>query len=232
MSGSGHCSDLPDSLLNPKTNVLAYYDGQVSNPAYACKMAKLNGHLGTEFGPEITFGLDMEQAYPNDNIALIKWAYGSTDLANDWNPAQTGNCYEKFKNTVISQMAALSQNYQPVIVGMLWMQGEADAYNSQAEADAYEQNLRNFISSVKTDFSRPDLKFVIGRIDDSSAWTYSAPVRAAEVTVANDTANTTWINTDDITRWDLYHFDSTGLLTLGHRFATAMEGLIPGDPAS
>lgn len=227
MCGAGNIFNLPPDLLFPETEVLAYYDGQIAYPQYARMMKKLNGHLGIGFGPELTFGLDMENYFPSDKIALIKWAYGATSLYDDWNPSKTDNCYSKFKDTVISQIAELSKTYTPVIRGMLWMQGESDALNA-SQAEAYETNLRSFISTVKTEFSCPDLKFVIGRISDSTAWTYRDTVRKAQAKIADETANTKMIDTDDLSRWDLFHYDNDGLYTLGHRYAVAMNELITG----
>lgn len=231
MCGVGKTSDLPDNIRYPQTNVLAYSAGQVSYPQYTDRMAKLNGYLGADFGPELMFGLDMEKAYKDDNIALIKVAYGATSLAVDWNPTTPGFAYKKFRTVVKEQMESLKVDYEPVIDGMLWMQGEADA-GSIEQANAYEQNLRNFIKNVKTDFNCPNLKLVIGRISNSSAWVYRATVRPAQEKVANELKNTSWINTDDLPMVDMYHYNSDGQLTLGSRFATAMQKLIASEPSS
>ena len=52
---------------------------------------------------------------------------------------------------------------------MIWMQGESDANNS-AYAAAYEANLTNLITAVRSDFSTPDMPFVVGRITDLSIY--------------------------------------------------------------
>ena len=225
MVGQGIHNELPSNLLNVNTNVRAYAGGQLGHPEYAEKWLKLNDQLGAiDFGPEFTFGLDMEKANPNKNIALIKWSVGGTDLANDWNPSKTGGLYENFRSAVTTQMQVLSQDYDPAIMGMLWMQGEGDTLSLET-ANAYEQNLSNFISTVKSDLHCPDLKMVLGRISDSGAWPYRAQVRMAQQNIADADPNISMVNTDDLTR-DLYHYDTAGLITLGSRFATAMLELL------
>ena len=225
MTGLGSTKDLTTEQINPKTNVLAYADGQYYDPKYACIMARLSAHLGTQFGPELTFGLEMEKAYPKANIALIKWSYGATGLADNWNPDGTGDCYEKFKQTVLTQMEALKEKYDPVIIGMIWMQGENDAsYPDQAKE--YEKNLRHFFERVKIDLNCPGIKIVIGRISDSEAWPYRNIVRPAQQKIAEEMPNTAWIDTDDLTRRDRFHYDTQGQLILGERFSKAMIELL------
>jgi len=68
-------------------------------------------------------------------------------------------------NTVNSALANLVTNginYE--ISGMLWMQGESDAYEGQAAS--YETNLVNFISHMRAEFSTPEMPFIIARVLD------------------------------------------------------------------
>ncbi len=225
MVGFGLHSELPNNLLNLNTNVLAYAGGELGIPSNGGKWTKLHDQLGKNFGPEFLFGLDMEKTYPNNKFALIKWSVGATNLANDWNPTKTNGLYQHFRNAVITQMSVLSEDYDPVIVGMLWMQGESDAQLA-GSADAYEQNLRNFLSRVKNDLNCAELKIVLGRISSSTAWTFRNKVRSAQEKIADEDENIALIDTDDLPRWDLYHYNTEGQITLGSRFATAMTGLI------
>ena len=52
------------------------------------------------FGPELTFGYQLHHViFPNDDIYLVKYANGATNLANYWNP-NGGSCYRDLKATV------------------------------------------------------------------------------------------------------------------------------------
>ena len=110
----------------------------------------------------------------------------------------------------------------PEIAGMIWMQGESDAANATYGA-AYATNLTNLISTVRTDFSTPDMPFVVGRITDLSIYPgfpAVAAVRTAQETVPGTMSNVSWINTDDIPQGSAAaHYSATGQLILGTRFA-------------
>ncbi|MHB1484833.1 MAG: sialate O-acetylesterase [Saccharofermentanales bacterium] len=237
MAGVGQVSDLPGELTDPENYVFSFVDGMV-DPSIHCQWSILKQGLGvdsTKFGPELTFGLDLETARPDDRIALIKWSWGGTNLASDWNPS-AGWCYNGggpyseypgFKATVLQQIADLKNYWSEVeIAGMIWMQGESDSLD-YTMANNYQTNLTNFIQAVRQDFGVPNMPFVIGRISDATQWTYRSTVRAAQANVADMVPNTSIINTDDLGRWqnDPYHYDSSGQITLGSRFAAAMESL-------
>jgi len=105
---------------------------------------------------------------------------------------------------------------------MIWMQGEDDS-TVPAHAQAYQENLKNFIAKVRADFHAPDMKFVLGRITTMSKL-WSTPeiiqkVRTAQENVSKIDANASWIDTDDL-QWGYYgHYGTKGQIDLGIRFA-------------
>jgi len=185
------------------------------------------GHQPGEFGPEVSFGYRLHELFPNDEIYLVKEGVSGTNLAGDWNP-HTGGIYNIFKNRVNAAVANLTAaGKSPVISGMIWMQGESDTRTHNSAA-AYSDNLTDLITSVRSDFSTPDMPFVVGRITDYYEWGTTADntlVRNAQMTVPGLVGNASWIDTDDL-QWAYGgHYGTQGQIDLGIRFADAIVAI-------
>jgi hypothetical protein len=178
------------------------------------------GYKSDQFGPELSFGYKLHQAFPDDDIYLVKFAISGTTLAADWNPDGTGTCYNRFKSRVDAAIADLTAaGKSPTVAGMIWMQGESDAKNHDY-ALAYGTNLTNFIADVREDFDTPDMRFVLGR-----STTYygtaedSALVRYAQEAIPLEVSNTACFATDDLQQAYGGHYGTQGQIDLGIRFA-------------
>ena len=201
----------------------------INNPSVGTKWVALQNGFGwepVEFGPEVSFGYKLHSLLPNDEIYLVKLGVNGSDLANSWNPNGTGGNYNLFKSRVNAALANLTAaGKSPTVAGMVWMQGEGDA-QSPAMYSAYETNLTNLITHVRTDFHAPDMRFAIGRIttyyDSKPTPGGNAIVRRAQVNVANHVANCACINTDDLEWAYDGHYGTQGQIDLGIRFANAM----------
>lgn len=218
-------SGLPASVSSPFTSVDVYCGGDV-DPAKAGAWLALAGGFGytghTAFGPELTFGIDIESYYRGTNWAIIKHGVGGTALATDWDPT-TGATYAAFVATVAAGLAAIGEEYE--VAGMLWMQGESDGM-TLAYANAYATNLAAFIAAVRALVSRPRLPFAIAKINTYTDWPYAATVRAAQDAVAAADPLVTAFEAADLTQIAPGgHFDTDGMVTLGQRFAVALGGL-------
>jgi hypothetical protein len=223
MSGVGQSAELVGPLakyLDVQPNVNYWTGDQWLPPVPSV--------LGSTFGPELGFGYQMHQLYPNDSIYLIKWAWGGTNLYSDWSPANGGGwCYNNFKNTAMAALQSLdTAHLSPSIAGMIWMQGEADAYDNTM-ATTYQTNLVNFIGQTRSEFGAygaQDMQFVIGRIiKDWPTAEGNVLVRAAQETVPSvaGVGPASWINTDDLQQstWLPPHYGTQGQIDLGLRFA-------------
>jgi hypothetical protein len=183
------------------------------------------GNRDDEFGPEVSFGFMLHKYFPNDEIYLVKSSTGGTDLAEQWNPnpEKMGPQYKLFKSRVDAALANLNAaGKKPVIVGMIWMQGENDSTVPDF-AKAYKDNLRNLIRTVRADFKASEMKFVVGRISRMSKL-WATPenldlVRTVQQEVAESDGNAGWFDTDDL-QWATYgHYGTQGQIDLGLRFA-------------
>lgn len=187
------------------------------------------GNRVDQFGPELSFGHRLHELYPNDEIYLIKYAIGGTNLAANWNPSADamGPRYKRFQERVNAALENLKKaGKKPTIVGMIWMQGEDDSTHPDY-APAYEKNLKNLIAKVRSDFHAPEMKFVAGRITTMGKL-WSTPermelVRKAQENIAKHSANASWIDTDDL-KWGYYgHYGTQGQIDLGNRFANEFK---------
>jgi len=181
----------------------------------------------TEFGPEVSFGYRLHQLQPSDNIYLVKLGLSNADLAVDWRTDGTGAVYNVFKARVDAALDNLNKAHlDPKIAGMIWMQGESDALNAEYAAN-YQANLQTFIGKVRTDFSAPDMPFVIGRIlafYDTTPAGGNALVRTAQETIPTlpDIKHVTYIDTDDLELAYGGHYGTDGQIKLGERFANKL----------
>ena len=230
-------------LLAGQSNMSGYTTGLPTTPPYDAPQPDVRfwnydnngwidlqpglGHTPNDIGPEVGFGYTLNNLLPGDDIYLVKHSALSTSLAVKWNSNGTGAEYNTFKTRVNTAMANLTGGeLSPTIAGMIWMQGESDAYNADYGA-AYEANLTNLINTVRGDFATPDMPFVVGRILDLSEYGFPAAleVRTAQETVPGVVGNASWIKTDKIAQAPSApgHYSAAGQIVLGTRFANELN---------
>lgn len=178
---------------------------------------------GSKFGPELSFGHSMSQAFPECDIRLVKYAASGTALYNDWAPT-SGEQYLAFMDTVRAALGALrSNNVDFEIAGMLWLQGESDAQEKQGAE--YQKNLIAFIEHMRTEFETPEMRFIIARVRDFYGKGEQAEmVRDAQEYVADHDENIEWFDTDDCgSLVKGGHYESNGLIQIGKRFAEKLK---------
>ncbi len=130
-------------------------------------------------GPELQFGHVMGDA-TDEQILLIKTAWGGKSLAVDFRPPSSGWTngapvaagdqgfyYQEMLNyvdDVLTNLPTYFPEYNAsngyVLAGFGWHQGWNDRVN-QTHNDEYEVNMANFINDVRAELGVPGLPFVI-----------------------------------------------------------------------
>ncbi len=229
MVGQGLNSELPPPYNTAQDDVKFWNNGWVP-------LSYGFGNTIDNFGPEVSFGRSIKEAMPEDSIYLIKYGSNGKALYNDFKP-YTGKNYIEMMDTFKAALTNLNDaGIEYEISGMLWMQGESDAYESQASA--YEVNLVNFIEVMRREFNAPDMPFIIARVLDHFGGieppkigeqtdpTQASIVRATQVRVAENTPFVSWFDTDDYEVADPEsnpgHYGTQGVLDMGKDFASAI----------
>jgi iduronate 2-sulfatase len=202
------------------------------------------------FGPELAFGQRMAALRPDARIAIIKYARGGSTLEagasgfGTWDPTYAGgnavNQYDHFLATVRHAMEPADIDGDGhvdrlVPAGIVWMQGEGDAYHSEATARKYEANLRRLMTLFRAALRVDDLPVVIGRIRDSREGTkdpimpHADIVREAQARFVAADRHAALVTSTDRYEFlpDGWHYKSAGVIDLGRQFADAMHGLGP-----
>lgn len=182
-----------------------------------------------EFGPELLLGDTIAQ-YRSGKSYQLKYAAGGTYLADDagsqdWNP-QTGERFDQLI-TYIQNMngnnTADGEFFK--LVAVVWHQGENDAIN-ETYANAYQTNLENFIDSLRTRLSDPDLPVIVGQTQggtfQSTIETAKRNITVTELDTSNNFSttsgtrtNTYFYETSDYQNFDGTHYDATWQLEHG-----------------
>jgi hypothetical protein len=201
--------------------------------------------LCDRFGVELTFAARLQELYPGKKIALIKYARGGSSVdslaAGDfgcWEPDYRGktgiNQYDHFLTTVRNAMSVTDINNDGTEdylfpCGIIWMQGESDAYDLKEAARRYYANLKRLMDLQRAAFRVDDLPVVLGMISDSGndedgrIWKYGSIVQAAEERFAVEDGHAALVrSTLEYGYSDPYHYNSQGYIDLGEKFADAV----------
>lgn len=259
MDGYGYVSELPKALTGTQDVMIFHGNGVFDNQdnGGVGKWGKLKpGHgtgfksdgrsntLSERFGAELTFAKTIQQQYPNRKIAIIKYAVGGTGLAlntgySNWYPNFTkGNGFNQydFALETINNAYAVSDingdgksdTLKPM--GIIWMQGEADAHASEASANAYFDNLTSLMNLFRAALRVDGLPVVIGKITDSEMgeediMPYIERVHLAQqLFVESDNCATYMSNSDSYTYGDdPWHYTSKSFIQMGKDFALSYK---------
>jgi hypothetical protein len=206
-TGQGYTKNLPPGF-KINTDVRLYHSGAPHlrgvEPADTWHALAPASESPDRFGVELTLGNRLAELRPGKKIAIIKHAHSGTNLHTQWNPgadandrAHWGPQFVTFVETVEAALKALrDRGDEPVIMGMVWHQGESDSgggRGARAGADAkagapaanapatpppapnttnaenYGKNLTHFIARVREQFHAPDMPFVYAMITRPAA---------------------------------------------------------------
>ena len=219
-------------------NVYINYFVSGTNESHAfVKCEARQGEYGGFFGPELGLAEKLNEMYPDETFFIIKYAWGGTNLCEQWlspSSGATGQIYNGFVQFVNASLEYLAlKNYDVKIEAMCWMQGESDSIDETSTA-SYANNLGNFIKDIRAEFSAyasdDGIAFVDAYIADSFFWKYYIRLNEAKQTVADSSSMNVVIDTisaglsvigEPIDEPDIAHYDSMSELKLGHLFAEA-----------
>lgn len=201
------------------------------------KTSTNQGEPGGYFGPEVGLAETLNELYPNELFFIIKYTWSASSIYLHWNsPSSDGKIGLKYKSFIayVKQNISYlkSKNYDVSIEGLLWMQGESDAYPIEV-ADSYKDKLSNFIKDIRKEFKNYADKDGIAFIDAYIAnnpmyWVYCDKINQAKKEVSSvsplnvviDTnANKLECDKEPIENPDIPHYDSLSELKLGQLFA-------------
>jgi len=263
MEGFGYVRDLPSDLAGSYKDAYIF-DGnrggdgepglglgkwEILKPGHGTGFSSdgKQNKLSDRFGPELTFVRRMQELFPGDKIALIKYARNGSGLDSlatgpfgCWEPEYKGksNQWDFFVKTVDQAMATrdIDGDGKPddlLPTGILWMQGEGDGSFSEEIAYEYYANLKNLMHQMRKVFKNDSLPVVIGKISDSGnsesgiVTRYGDVVRAMQEKYVNQDANAGIVRTTSRYGYsDPWHYDSAGYIDFGKKFAEEMAKLL------
>jgi len=213
---------------------------------------------GDWIGPELGFGNVIGDLY-DEQVLLIKAAWGGKSLAVDFRPPSSGGVGVGFYynevlakvNYVLNNLATEFPAYQGQgyeLVGLGWHQGWNDRVN-QTHNDEYESNMANYIRDIRHDLGVADLPFVIaetGMSGYSETHHRALSLMAAQAAVADPSkypefeGNVAFVGTKGFFResdvspsTQAYHWNSNAetYYLMGDAMGTAMTEMVP-EPAT
>ena len=222
----------PHVYLYEEGNFADYYTKRIIK-GITCNLGNTDFQMGIEYG----IGYILNRAFPKTTIGLIRYAFGGTTLYNHWKTDYVGvpegredygTCYYHFKKAIENGLAAYERSgYNPVIKGMVWMQGETDAVDKK-KADCYKENLEVLLKNFRDFLKIPDLKIIIGEIaTQAPSAPYSNQIRRIQRAVCDENADNIFLSTKGIKiGHDTYHFDGNEDFVLGKRFGKKIVDLL------
>jgi len=204
--------------------------------------------LSDRFGPELTFASHMKTLSPNRKIAIIKYSRGGTGLHveasgyGSWDPDyDKGNGLNQYDNALAAISLAMGQSDingdgrvdTLIPKGIVWMQGEADAYDSVVAAQSYETNLSQMMDLIRAALGEKNLPVAIGKIKDSGdtaetrVMKHSPDIQQAQLayTESDNCAELVTVTEDFSFLEDGWHYVSNDYVKLGRAFAEAIAAL-------
>lgn len=230
-------SDVPVSLQDSDAAIKIWNTHTQAWQTYAAGTNSDTWNSGAttpqKWGPEAGFSHASRDADATRNIWIVKIAVDSTELAanagEDWSPSNVGELFDDMDTEIAAAVAAMGVTPDEYV--LLWMQGESDGQNA-TYANNYAVNLDDFITQVRSDWGDASTKVILGRISPSSVNSVGGTVRACQVKVAREKADTQAIDTDGypLDAGDNQHYTAAGVQTMGEDMFDAYTGTYPVIP--
>jgi hypothetical protein len=164
-----------------------------------------------KMGPGYSFAREMAKNNTDKNIGLVVNAKGGTKIEL-WLPGT-----HFYKEAVRRTKEAMQYG---TLKGIVWHQGEANA----SKYMAYTPKIKELIDSLRVDFNRPDLPFVVGQLSKDKK--HRIPFNKMLLDLPGKIENVGVATSENTTTIDSTHFDARSQELLGERYATEMLKLI------
>jgi len=165
-------------------------------------------------GLGLPFAVEMARA-TGVPVGLVAAAHGGTSMAQ-WDPAKKGEGGNSLYGSMLRQVQLAGGR----VKGVLWYQGESDAFDEPSKA--FARTFADFIAAVRADLGRPDLPFYyvqIGRfVNDADPVNWNR-VQEAQRVLPDRIANTAVVAVIDLELDDAIHVGTRGLKRAGARLA-------------
>lgn len=187
----------------------------------------LCGRQGCLFGPEVGLALWSHlgtSASLQSPLHLIKFHAPGTALCPAASGTWEGSLGDEMRSAFASAIANLGGLANVEIVGMLWLQGEADIYSSCR--DSYGSHFRGFMERTWAQFGPfPVVVGMIGGVGDMWDPLGRAVVRSEQARLPMFDPRIRTIDGGDLPvhAFDRAHYNTQSLITLGIRFADCLE---------
>lgn len=263
MDGYGYNKDLPKVLQKDFKNVWIFHGNPVPDenptggqgawdvlkPGHGVHFSgyKNKNKLSKRFGVELSFAQTLQEKYPNEKIALIKYSRGGSSIDSlaagkfgSWEADYQGtnglNQYDHFLNTIKNAFETRDidgngKDDYLLPMGIIWMQGESDAKN-EAIANRYYANLKRLMDLIRASLRTDDVPVVIGKISDSGnnkkgkIWNCGELIQYAQEKYAKTDPHAAIVRSTKHYKYsDRWHYDSDGYIDLGKEFAKAIYEL-------
>jgi len=170
------------------------------------------------FGPEVSLA---HSAYAAgiQNIAVFKFAKGSTSLFSDWRPGDPSGLFATLSNEMTRALDELGKRNPLKAECFIWIQGESDAEN-QEKAAAYGRNLAVLLKLARRQLGK-NVRIVVG-MDEQHPWVRKNPVVIEhQMKLVAQDKNMRFVSMIGLPKADTSHLTSAGVTEHGKRIFDA-----------
>lgn len=226
MSGRGELNELPSFTRAGRVKIFSnawhWVAGSepVDSPVGQVDSVSLDSNAAAS--PSMAFGDALAGLTPDVEIGLVPCAKGGSSL-DDWSRNLS-------RSTLYGSMFARSQEAAKdgEIKGVILYQGENDA-DTLEHANTWASRCYELIADVRADLGIPNLPFIVtvlGPDPEDPLFPYHSLVQSQQQGMSG--LGIAVVSAADLTGkvGDPIHLDTGSLVTLGQRYATAMQGLL------
>lgn len=169
--------------------------------------------------PGMSFATSLASLRDDVQIGLVPCAKGGSRMT-DWGRSLS-------RSTLYGSMIARAQQAALTgsIKGLIFMQGKNGSADL-AEANAWGDNFEQFVSDVRGDLDIAALPIIVTVVNTTPGGTYISTIQTAQLAVSG--AGISVVDARDLPDQgdSARHLTTAGLVTLGARYAAAMNGLL------